>query len=166
MSIVSLLNCANISNHGMQSIGGLLDDLLSYHTCKLLYKFPSSKVYASFGMLWQIWMNLHKAILALTKVNFNSLPTSILPQVTYSSVMFLGNTKKWACLVIYLGCLTWVQEEASCLWLSCCLPQALGSWEPVTLMCPICWKQGLSVTAVEQNGSSQKQMGMILMNSL
>lgn len=70
--------------------------------------------------------------------------------------MFLGNTKKWACLLIYLGCLTWIQEEASCLWLSCCLPQALGSWEPVTLMCPICWKQGLSVTAIEQNGSSVK----------
>lgn len=48
-------------------------------------------------------MNLHKATLALTKVNFNSLPTSILPHVTYSSVYVPGKHQKMSMFIHLLG---------------------------------------------------------------
>lgn len=51
MSIMSLSNFSNASNDRMQAFGGLLHDLLSYHTCKLLYRVRSREGYASFGML-------------------------------------------------------------------------------------------------------------------
>lgn len=88
------LELRNISKHRMQSFGVLLDDLLSYCTCKLLYRFPSNKKDASFGMFfWHIWVT-YRVTLVLTKVSFDSGPPSSLPHVAYSSFLFLGNTKK------------------------------------------------------------------------
>lgn len=121
----------------MHSFGGLLDDLLSYCTYRLLYRFPNSKIICFCHVLFCFFDTsrwLTQITLALDKVSFNSLPISILPHVAYYFFMFLENTQKMS-LCSYLTRLFNLSPRSySCVWLSCCLPQ-LWAAQPMSVPC-------------------------------
>lgn len=134
----------------MQSFDGILDDLLSYCTCKLFYRFPSSKVIYLFEHVLTHLTHLNEQRNILTKVSCNSLPAF----ASYHICFFLyvpGKHQKMNTFSDLIELSNQNPRRQSSLWLWC-LPQALGSWESQWLLqevgtpCPL--------IAIEQYGSS------------